>query len=554
MKHRLAILLALMAAAWPGAAAQLPDPAAADEKILENAKLKSDAPSLLEFFRRRTLPDAEREKYRAFVKQLGSEVFRQREQAMTELVARGPVVVELLREAMKDGDLEVARRAERCIQRIQEKDVAYEVPAAAARLLMRLRPPGAVEAMLAYLPVADNELVAEEARSLLAQLALKEGKPHPALVAGLDDKLAMRRAAAGEALAKGGGAPERIQAKKLLADADPLVRLRVGLALAYAKERDAVPVLVELLAQVPLQHAWLAEDVLYRLAEGQEPPKVSLGTDTPARERCRDAWKAWWKDHGAKVDLAKLQDSQRLLGHTVVVLLDVGRVMELAAADNQVRWQVNDLRFPLDVQPLSGDRLLVAEYHGNRVTERDTSGKILWEKSITGPLVAQRLPNGNTFIATDTELIEVDRADKEVIHITKEGGQRIMKAFKLANGEIACLTSDARIVRLDPTGKEVHGFQISLATRLYGGRIHMQPNGRVLIPHNNENKVVEYDASGKQVWEVTVEQPVAATRLPNGNTLVTTMLPQRGAVEFDPQGQEVWTYRSTTRVTRAVRR
>ena len=40
-------------------------------------------------------------------------------------------------------------------------------------------------------------------------------------------------------------------------------------------------------------------------------------------------------------------------------------------------------------------------------------------------------------------------------------------------------------------------------------------------------------------------------RLPNGNTLVTTMA--RGAVEFDRNGQEVWTYRSTTRVTRALR-
>ena len=96
MHYRMALLLIVVVAAWRGAAAQLPDPAAADEKILEAAKLKSDAASLLEFFRRRTLPDAEREKYRAYVKQLGSEIFRQREQAMTELVARGPVVVDLL--------------------------------------------------------------------------------------------------------------------------------------------------------------------------------------------------------------------------------------------------------------------------------------------------------------------------------------------------------------------------------------------------------------------------------------------------------------------------
>ena len=126
--------------------------------------------------------------------------------------------------------------------------------------------------------------------------------------------------------------------------------------------------------------------------------------------------------------------------------------------------------------------------------------------------------------------------------------------MKLPNGEIACLTDEARIVRLDTTGKELHSFTISLGTQLFGGRIHMLPSGRVLIPHNAENKVVEYDASGKAVWEVTIDQPIAAMRLPNGNTLVTTMLPGRGAVEFDRTGTEVWTYRTTTRVTRAIRR
>jgi len=544
--------LTLIALAVAGPAAAQTEAEIADERILERAGVKSDGPGLVAFFRLRTLPDQEREKYRALVKQLGSEQFREREQAMQALVARGPVVIELLREGSKQGDLEMERRALRCIQRIQEKDVSYEVPAAAARTLARKRPDGAVEAMLAYVPFADNELVLDEARSLLTQLAVTDGKPHPALVEALGDKLPLRRAAAGEALVRGGKEAARELTKKLLKDPDAFVRLRVGLALAYGKDRDAVPVLIDTLSDLPLQQAWQAEDVLYRLAEGNEPPSVSLGQDAAARAKARDAWQAWWTKHGAKVDLARLNESERLLGHTVVVLLDLGRIMELTK-DDQVRWQINDLRFPLDVQTLSGDRILVAEYHGNRITERDTTGKILWQKDVPGPLMAQRLPNGNTFIATDTELMEYDRADKEVFHITR-AGDKIMKAMKLPTGEIACLTSDSRIVRLDTTGKEVHGFTVSLGTRLFGGRIHMLPNGRVLVPHNNENKVVEYDAGGKAIWEVAVEQPVAAVRLANGNTLVTTMLPQRGAIEFTPAGEEHWQYRASTRVTRAVRR
>lgn len=531
---------------------------AADELLLKNAGLTTDGDSLLAFFKKRTLPDSEREKVVQFIRQLGSESYRSREQAAAELIGRGPVVIELLREAAKDNDLEIAKRAEKCLARIQEKDVAVDVPAAAARLMGARKPAGAVETMLAYLPFADNDSVADEVRHVLATLAVTDGKAHPILVAGLTDKMALRRAAAGEALGNAGAGDQKTSVRKLLADPNPFVRLRVAMALVHAKDKDAVPVLIDALPSLSLHQAWQAEDILYRIADGKAPPTVSLGTDEAGRKKCRDAWQAWWKEHNATADLAKLGATQRLLGHTLVVLLDIGRVMELGP-DNQPRWQVDGLMFPLDAQfvpgdPQSGDRLLVAEYHAGRVTERNLKGEIVWEKKIGGPLVAQRLPNGNTFIATDGGVLEVDRADKEIFSFTAPAGERIMKAIKLPNGEVACLTDAARIIRFDTAGKELHSYGITLGMKLFGGRIHMLPSGRVLIPHNQENKVVEYDARGKAVWEVAIDQPVAAVRLPNGNTLVTTMSPQRGAVEFDRAGHEVWSYRSTTRVTRAIRR
>jgi len=48
-----------------------------------------------------------------------------------------------------------------------------------------------------------------------------------------------------------------------------------------------------------------------------------------------------------------------------------------------------------------GRPLLSAEHYGNRVTERDVhTSKVVWEYKIPRPVVAQRLSNGNTFIAT----------------------------------------------------------------------------------------------------------------------------------------------------------
>ena len=548
--------LVIVAAGWlaSGAAEQLgKEQIAADVAVLKNASLAADGDSLLAFFKKRTLHENERPLIQKLIRQLGSDIYKVREQAGAELVARGPVVVEMLREAAKDNDLEVNRRAEKCLARIQEKDVSIDVPAAALRLLAARKPAGTVETLFAFLPFADNDSLADDTRSVLASLARLDRAAQPVLLAGLTDKVPARRAAAGEALCRAGLVEQRAAVRKLLADPDAFVRLRVAMALAYQGDKQAIPVLIDTLPQLSLTHAWQAEDVLHRLAEGHNPPAVALGNNAESRKNCRAVWLAWWQQHEAKVDLARLNDTQQLHGYTLIVLLDIGRVMELGPG-NQVRWQIDNLVFPLDAQVLPGERVLVAEYHAGRVTERNLKGEILWQKHLAGPLLAQRLPNGNTFMATDSQVMEVDRADKEIFSFSLAGGERIMKATKLPNGEIACLTDGSRVVRFDTTGKELHSYNISLGTRLFGGRIHMHANGRVLIPHNGESKVVEYDARGKAVWEVAIDSPVAAVRLPNGNTLVTTMLHTRGAVEFDRNGHEVWSYRSTTRVTRALRR
>jgi len=523
----------------------------ADERRLETAHLKLDGASLLDVFRKRTVAGADLEKVKAVIRQLGDESFKVREHAVADLVSRGPMVVELLKEALQSADLEVTRRAERCLQRIKENDYARDVLPAVARLVARRKPAGAAPVLLAYLPFADNEEVADEIRTTLSVLAVRDGQTDRALVAALTDKAPVRRAAAGEALCRANVAEQKAAVRRLLQDPQADVRLRVAVALAYAREREAVPVIIEALPNLPQALAWQAEDVLLRLAEGRNPPAVSLGSDEPTRRKARDAWAAWWKANSS-VDLAKLRATPQLLGFTLVVLLDEGRVMDLGK-NNEVRWQVDGVLKPLDAQVLPDERLLLAEYDADKVTERNHKGEILWEEPIKGPLVAQRLANGNTFIATDMRLLEVDRNHKEVFSRVMAGGEKIMKALKLPDGDMVCLTSELRVIRLDATGREIQSFPVALGTRLFGGRIDMLPGGRVLIPHNAENKVAEYDSSGKEVWKVNIDQPVAAVRLANGNTLVTTMMQNR-AVEFDRNGNEVWEYRTKTRVTRALRR
>ncbi len=529
-----------------------------DQDILSRAKLPTDGPALLAFFKKRVLPEKERPEVERIVRRLGSSSYQVREKATLALIERGVASVELLRAGLPGShDMESIRRIEQALARIQENDVAPETPAAAVRVLALQKPAGMIDALLAYLPFADNEAVLDELRLALTAHAVQGGKADPALVAALADRAPMRRATAADALGKAALAEHKGAIRKLLIDPDAYVRFRAARALAFGREATAIPVLIDTLPDLPLNNAWQAEDFLIQLAGAVEPPSAPMGNDADTRKKCKDAWHAWWKKQEAKIDLAKLEETPKLLGRTLIVLLDQNRVLELGP-DNQPRFEIKNIVFPLDAQLLDDERVLVAEYHANRVSERSTkTGEILWQHAVVNPLVVQRLSNGHTFVATPHNLIEYNKDNQEVLNVTlSEGNQYIMKAMKLANGEIVCMVADARIVRYSDKGKELSSFSIPLGMRLFGGRVHMMPSGRVLVPHNAEGKVVEYDAKGKAIWEIAIEGPIAATRLPNGNTLITSMNPQIGAVEVDRAGTQVWSWQhsSNTRVTRAVKR
>jgi HEAT repeat protein len=522
---------------------------AGDEQILKAADVAATDDALLAFFGARTIRDADREKIKAIVVQLGDDSFEVREKASAALLGIGSAAEPALRQALKSPDVEVQRRAEDCLRQIK-RGTGSAVVAAAARTLARRKPAAAAEVLLAYLPFADNEGVAEEVRMALAALAMRDGEPHPALVMALTDKEPTRRAGAAVALCFGGSGHERDAIRKLLHDPEPLVQLQVGVALARAGERDAVPVVIDLLGKLPPEQAWPAEDLLLHLAADQAPP-ASLGSDEAGRARCRDAWAGWWKLQGARVDMARLRSATPRLGYTLLLLLDAGQVMEVDQA-GKTRWQFGGLQKPLDLQFLPGNRILVAEHDANRVTERNFKGEVVWEKHVDGPLMAQRLPNGNTFIATQNQFMEVDASGKEIASHFPAGGDLIMKALKLPNGDIASVMFGGRFVELDPAGKEVRSFGVDVRT--HGGRLDVQRDGHVIVPEMERNRVAEYNVEGKVVWETQeLAKPIAAVRGPNGNTLINSMAGLR-TVEVDRAGKVTWEYKSQTRVNRAFRR
>jgi HEAT repeat protein len=282
-----------------------PDSAADDKKLLESVKAPTDGPGLLIYLRQRMPTEDARRKADALVEKLSSGNFRQRERASAGLIALGSVARPALFRALKNGDAEVRRRARECLDALQRTS-GPEVEAAAVRLLKLRRPEGACAVLLDYLPTVREEEVEEEIIAALLVLGVRGGKVDEKLVRALAEKDPAKRAAAALVLGHSGTKAQREKVHKMLrSDAAPKVRLWAAQGLLAGRDKRAVPALLPLLTDAPPAVAEEVHDLLSWVAGDRAPP-VALGEDAAARKKCLAGWEAWWKTHGNKLDLAKL--------------------------------------------------------------------------------------------------------------------------------------------------------------------------------------------------------------------------------------------------------
>jgi hypothetical protein len=530
-----------------------PEWVAADEELLRSVEAATDGPGLLEFFRQRTLREVDKERIRALIGKLANDDFETREKATADLIALGSLARSPLQEATRSKDVEVMRRAEHCLEIIEKVNrPAYLM--AAVRLLAFRRPAGATEVLLAYVPNTEDLQVADEISKALAQVGLREGKADPLLLAALADRHAGKRAVAAEALCRARSAEPLAAVRPLLKDRDVKVRQRVASALVESGQKDGLPVLIELLNELPRDEVWRVEDLLFRVAGDKAPPPASV--DDPAgRFKWQAAWKVWWQEQGPKLDLARLEQTRQPLGYTLLTFYGsraglTGSVVEL---DDQgkVRWQIDNLNYPVDAQVLGPDRVLVAEYGGKIVTERTLKGEVKWQRPVSTALIsARRLPGGNTFIVSRTQLLEVDREGKEVWTLNRPD---IGAAVRLPGGDVLVATNAGQLVRINAAGKEVKSFPLGGTVYPIGAQIQLLPSGRIVVPLYGVGKVVELDLEGKQVHELAATRPTSMFRLANGNTLVANRT-QHQVVEYDRTGKVVWQYTAEGRPTSVSRR
>lgn len=539
-----------------------PDVSRDDEKTLKTTGLGVDGDSLLGYFRERTVAEADPKELQRLRANLASDDFDTREDAFLSLAKLGTAALTALKQSENDSNPEVRRRVAELKRRIEAKAEAA-VQSAAIRSIARARPAGAAEVLLGYAPFASDPSVVDEIGRAVGMLC-SGAQVDAAVVRALQSDKPVQRGLAGEALARGRAQAHLPAARRLLKDPEPIVRLRVALALASIKEQAAVPALVELLGELNADQLWQAEEVLVRLA-GDRAPDVALGSDAASRKVARAAWQDWLAKQ-TKLDLDRLTEAEPLQGLTVLVQQHNvrpgiglpgkarvgGEVFELDQ-NKKITWTFPADTYPVDVAIVGNDRVIVAEYQAARISERNFKGDVLWKKEINGnPISVQRLPSGNIFVVMQNRLLEVNRQGDEVFSYPRLQQHDIMRGRKLRNGDVIYITSAGVLTRMNAKAEPIKVYNVGPVQVLFGN-IDVLPNGHLLLPEFHGNRVVEYDADGKQVAQINVTAPNSAVRLPNGHTLVASQNTRR-VIEFDRTGGEVWSYQCEGSVFNAYRR
>jgi HEAT repeat protein len=545
-------------------------PSNPDEELLREAKVGTDSPGLLAFFRERTPGEEDLLHPERLVRQLASPSFDKREEASRTLIRLERIALPLVRRALSDDDAEVAKRAKACVAEIKRR-LILSVPLAAVRLLRERHPDGAVEALLRYLPFARDEETEEELWYAVEALTAGGGKVHPALLAALKDPIPARRALAACLVARRGDEDQRAAARKLLADGEPLVRLRTAQGFLAARDKQAIPALVALLEEPDVAVSWQAEELLHYVAGDDAPAQVVGAGTATSRKKCRAAWEMWWKKAGEQVDLRTLEKTLRRPSLVLVCGYtpegeDWGRVC-LFGCNGPARWQLRGKWDPVDVQLLPANRLLVGEKDRERIVERNLEGEPLKEQKVPqrgGDAAVQscrRLATGDTFIFNGHDWLVVDDGGKMVLPVPDEDrdsiDNRLSDAVWLGNECVLCIEPHSdrplmeRAVESDQPVQRLGLKGISI-----GGKAELLPSGNWLVESKRDadeprdapteawydaNCLTELTPAGKIVWQSEQISWSLFHSRRNGNILLGSgVLPLVRLYEQTRSGQTVW--------------
>jgi hypothetical protein len=187
-----------------------------------------------------------------------------------------------------------------------------------------------------------------------------------------------------------------------------------------------------------------------------------------------------------------------------------------------------------------------ADYTQGKVFMISSKGEIEWEYPAENCNDVWALPNGNFLFNTGHGVKEVNRK-KEVL-FSYESKIEIYACQRLTNGNTfigEC--NSGKLLEVNAAGIVVKTVKL-LPDSVDGGHAFMRnarklENGNYLVAHYGLDKVCEYDSIGKLVHEIPVKGgPHSVFRLVNGNTLIACSdhNGEPKIIEIDANGKTVW--------------
>jgi hypothetical protein len=176
-------------------------------------------------------------------------------------------------------------------------------------------------------------------------------------------------------------------------------------------------------------------------------------------------------------------------------------------------------------------------------------GKVTWSYSISGREElgdCTMLSNGNIVFSRRLGASEITPDKKIVWNYEAPPKTEIHTTYPMGKDRVLIMQNGnpAKLMVINKGSGQIEK-ELPLPTRAPEGihgqfrHIRTTKTGTFLVAHLDLGKVVEYDASGKEIWSVPAPSAWAAVRLKNGNTLISGN--QHGYVrEVNSKGETVW--------------